>query len=138
MKSLKPPTNKLFMTISILALIWYLFGDFIYFSQFFIIDLSEENLKYYNHIPLWATSALALSILAGTLGCLALVLKNKNAKLLLTLSFIAVIIRVSYDIFIQNDIVLPSFFIITHIIVLSISFFLVWFSRFSASKNWIS
>ena len=126
------------MTISILALIWYLFGDFIYFSQFFIIDLSEENLKYYNHIPLWATSALALSILAGTLGCLALILKNKNAKLLLTLSFIAVIIRVSYDFFIQNDIVFPSIFIITQIIVLCISFFLVWFSRYSASKNWIS
>ena len=128
MTAIKP--NKSFWMISILALIWNIFGVLAYLIQAFMTDemiaqLPEEQQKefLYDH-PAWYTAIFALAVFGGFLGCLFLLLRKKVAFQFLVVSGICAIAQQFYLFF---TVELRSYIMPIMIIVFSI--FLIYYSK---------
>ncbi|WP_074406287.1 MULTISPECIES: hypothetical protein [Aquimarina] len=139
----KTKTPVWFWIISVLALLWNIMGVMAYIGQAFMTDevlatLPEGEQNFYNNTPAWVTAAFAIAVFAGTLGCLALLLRKKWASPLLLLSLIAVIAQATYNFFLQDYVALSGNRVIMPIIVIVVAIFLVWFSRNSIAKGLIS
>jgi hypothetical protein len=132
----KPPIW--FWIVSVLGLVWNGMGVNAYLQQAYNTEsframYSPEQLEIVANQPAWLTGVFAVAVFAGALGCLALLLRKKLAVTLMLLSLLAVIIQMGY-VLINNQ---QSDMIMTLMIIV-FAFFLVWFSRKSASNGWIS
>lgn len=134
----KPST--IFWVISIIALFWNIMGVAAYLGQAYMTEeallaLPEAEQTYYTNVPAWITAAFAIAVFTGFLGSLALVLKKKWAKLMFVVSFIAVVIQVIYNLFIQEFVALTGSRVILPLITVIIAAFLIWFTENSIKKN---
>lgn len=134
----KPST--IFWVISIIALFWNIMGVAAYLGQAYMTEeallaLPEAEQTYYTNVPAWITAAFAIAVFTGFLGSLALVLKKKWAKLMFVVSFIAVVIQVIYNLFIQEFVALTGSRVILPLITVVIAAFLIWFTENSIKKN---
>ncbi|MFK5889920.1 MAG: hypothetical protein QM486_04230 [Flavobacteriaceae bacterium] len=134
MENQSKKATKTFKIIAIVALIWNLMGVFAYLGQVYLTDeakalLPQENQDFYAHVPAWYTSAFAIAVFAGALGCLTLLLRKPMAKLLLLLSLIGVLIQSFYSFFIQTDMPISVATAGGPIVIILVSIFLVWYSR---------
>lgn len=133
-------TSILFWIISAIALFWNLMGVVAYLAQAYMTDeakalLPEADQAYYANVPAWVTAAFAIAVFSGFLGSMALVLKKKMAKLLFIVSFIAVVIQITYNLLIQDFVELTGARTVLPLITLVIAAFLVWFANNSISKK---
>lgn len=133
--SIKPPVW--FWIISVLGLIWNGMGINQYLGQAYQTEswkslMTPEQIELAQNVPAWYTACFALAVFGGALGCIALLLRKKWAYLLFFLSLIAVIIQMSYITF-SLKMANPM----TPIIIV-VALFLVWFSKKSIAKGWIS
>ncbi|WP_103865962.1 hypothetical protein [Aquimarina sp. I32.4] len=139
-------TNKLpvwFWVIGIIALLWNIMGVMAYVGQAFITDealtrLPENEQNFYKNTPIWVTAAFAIAVFAGTLGCIALLVRKKWASFLFITSLVGVLGQAVYNFFIQDYIALSGSRVIMPCIVIVVAFFLVWFAKKSQSNLWIS
>ncbi len=127
-----------FWIVSVIALIWNVMGVFQYLiytfnTESFRAAYTEEELEIITNQPAWYTAVFAIAVFAGVLGCLFLLLRKNIAKPMLLVSSIAVIIQMGYLLLVikVGEPVMPM-------VVIVFSVFLVWFSRMSAGKGWIS
>ncbi len=132
----KPPVW--FWIISGFALIWNAMGVDQYLGQAYKTErwragLTDDQFEIVSNFPAWLTAAFAIAVFAGALGSLGLLLRKKWAYLLLVLSLIAVIIQMGY-ILIQGH--ADNIGMTISIIVFAL--FLVWFSKKTLSKKWLS
>ncbi len=139
--SIKPTPT--FWIISIIALIWYLLGALAYLEQAYMTEevlatLPEPEQLYYQNVAPWATAAYATAVFGGVLGCIALFIRNKWASILFALSLIAVIIQSIYNLFIQEFMEIEPKHMILYAVIIAIAISLVWFSKYSAKKGWLS
>ncbi|RMF37307.1 MAG: hypothetical protein D6753_17880 [Planctomycetota bacterium] len=80
------------------ALVWNLMGLLAFVGQ---VSISQEQLAelpdaeraLYDNIPMWASVAFGVAVLAGTLGCVALLLRRRWAWHLFVLSLVGVIVQ---------------------------------------------
>jgi hypothetical protein len=134
--------SKSFWLISIIALIWNLMGVNQYIQQAYMTDsfkamYNEKQLNMILDSPSWATAAFAIAVFAGSLGCLALLLRKRIANTLFVISFIAIVV--------QNIDALTRFnFSEFNTMEISMTFmipicalFLIWFSKNAINKSWI-
>ena len=127
----KPPLS--FWIISILALIWNISGVITYTRIIFWSDeifngLSVIEKEYLTTIPVMTSVTYAIYIFAGLFGSLLLLLKSKEAALVLLVAFIAQIINQHYFLVTQETIEITSNNSTYPIISISISFLLVVFA----------
>ena len=132
----KPPIW--FWIVSVIGLVWNGMGVDYYLGQAYkterwLAQHSTEQLELMANNPTWLTAAFAIAVFGGILGCLALLLKKKIAKILFLLSFIAVIIQQGY-IFINGY----NEGYLMHLMIIIFSILLLWLSRKSISNHWIS
>jgi len=132
-----------FWVISIIALIWNLMGILNYIGQAYMTDdmkalLEEGQRQYMETVPAWATAAFAIAVFAGFLGCLLLIFRKKFTKTVLLISLIGALVQMSYgftsgikDVYGPGGIAMP-------IIIIGLSVFLVWYSKFVDKKGWLS
>ncbi len=137
----KPPTW--YWIISIIALIWNILGVLTYLGQAYTTDealaaLPEADQNFYNHMPAWVTAAFAIAVFGGALGCIGLLLKKKWAYFLLIISLVGVLAQATYNFFLQDYITLSGLRILMPILIIVVALFLVWFSKTSITKGWIS
>ncbi len=139
----KPPTS--FWIIAGVALVWNLIGLMIYYMQ--VTSSPEELAQYYNEAelafvtstPSWATSAYAIAVTAGVLGCLFLLLRKAWAIPMFIISLAGVVVQDVYAFLIADGIgvwglkaaVLP-------VIVLVVGVALILYSRGTKDKGWIA
>ncbi len=137
----KPPVS--FWILSVLALIWNLFGVMAYLSSVYMTDemkaaMTADQLNLAESTPVWATAAFAIATWGGLLGCIALVFRKKWASLVFFLSFIAIVIQLGHAFLMTNvtevygllqGLVLPLF-------VLLIGLSLLLYSRYAERRNW--
>jgi hypothetical protein len=131
----KPPIW--FWIVSALALIWNAMGVMQYLQQAFktdsfIASCTPEQLEMYANLPSWYTAAFALAVFGGALGCLLLLLRKRLATTLLLISFIAIIIQMSYVTF-----SLKMANAMTPLIII-VGALLVWLSKIATKKGWLS
>ncbi len=138
----KPATS--FWIISALALVWNAMGAMAYIAQ---VTMSPESLQalpedqqaLMTSVPVWVTSAFAIAVWGGVLGCLLLLLRKKLATPVLIVSFAGIVVQMIYNMFISNSIAVygPGGMIMP-IVVLVMGAYLIWFSRDVTRKGWIS
>jgi hypothetical protein len=135
---------KWFGIVAIVALLWNLLGVMAYIMQVTMSPeayaaLPEAQRTLMESTPAWATSAFAIAVNGGALGCLALVMKKGWAVPVLMLSLLGIVVQLihsffmsnSYEVFGPGGMVMP-------IMVLAIAIYLVVLSKGAKEKGWIS
>lgn len=138
----KPTT--LFWVIGIFALIWNAMGVMAYIGQAYMTDdmlaaLPEAERALYENVPAWVTAAFAIAVFAGTLGCILLLLKKKLAKPVFLVSLIAIIVQMTYNLFMSKaaEVYGPGGMVMP-IMVIAIGVFLLLYSKKCIDKGWLS
>ena len=140
--SMKPPS--LFYWISGVALLWNVAGIAAYYGQVTmtpdtLAQMPEAQRSLYENIPVWATSAYAIAVNAGALGCLLLLLRKKFALPVLVLSLVAVLVQMSHAFLMSNSIeVLGVGAAIFPIVIIVIGAYLIWFANDANKKGWLT
>ncbi len=135
--------NAVFWVIGIIALLWNIIGVVMYLGQAYMNDealalLPQAEQDFYNNMPAWVTAAFAIAVFTGLFGCIALLLRKKIAVLLFTLSIIAVLTQQIYNFFIQDFVELGGLRMIGPLLIVVISFFLMFYSKAQKAKGVLS
>ena len=127
------------------ALIWNLFGLIVYVMQ--VSATPEELAAAYNpeqvefmlSTPKWATSAFAIAVTTGVIGCFFLLLRKVWALPMFVISLIGVLIQ-NLNTFVLNDAfaVFGSTPAIIQSVIVVIAIALVWYSHTAKSRGWIA
>jgi len=99
---------------------------------------TEEKLKLIDATPAWATAAFAIAVFAATFGSIALLLRKKVAYTLFLISFLAIIVQ-NFDAFNRFNFTkfsTPELIMIALIPVFGL--FLLWYSKKSIKRNWLT
>jgi len=140
---LRKPTG-LFWIISSMALVWNLMGVFNYLTQAFMTNevlasLPKDQQLLYEDVPAWVTAAFATAVFSGTLGALLLLLKKKIASTFFILSFIGIIIQMTYGLLIsENTNGYGPLGLIMPLMIIVIGGYLIWYSKKAAEHRWLS
>lgn len=135
----KPTTS--FWIISVLLLLWNLSGAMAYISQ---VTMTVEDLQampenqraLFEAIPAWVTSAFAIAVWGGSLGCIVLLLRKKLATPILMVSFAAILVQFFYTFALADTLqVMGAGSLGLPIAIIAIGAYGVWFSRQSAAKG---
>lgn len=133
-----------FWVIGIIALIWNLMGVVAYLMQAYMTEddllaLPLEEQALYIDIPAWVTAAYALAVFGGSLGCLLLLMRKKLATVVFTVSFISILIQMSYNIFMSKAVeVYGPGGAIMPVMIIIIGAFLIWYSKKMEQQGVIS
>ena len=87
-----------FFVLAAIALAWNLLGAFAVIMNFMITPeeiamLPLEQQQMYADSPKWATYASLVAVIAGSLGCLCLLLKKELSKPLFLLSIVGLVLQ---------------------------------------------
>jgi len=135
----KPPIW--FWIISVVALLWNSAGVMAYLGRAFMTDdiiaqlPKEQQAEFLVEYPSWYTAAFALAVFCGALGCIALLLKKKWAHSLFIISALGAIVQHTY---LFMNLEMTGATLVMPIMVIIVCLFLIWFSKSSISKGWIS
>ena len=142
MSTTKP--SKAFWIISGVALLWNAMGVNQYLQQAYMTDAfkamyTEEQLAIITSAPSWVIAVFAIAVFGGLLGSLALLLRKKIAIVLFIVSLIGIIAQMYHNLFeIDSVAIYGPGAAIMPIMVIAFALFLLWFSKFSDKKNWLS
>jgi hypothetical protein len=104
-----------------------------------LMQMPEEQRLLMESVPAWATAAFAVAVFGGTLGCVLLLLRKALATPVFIVSMVGVIVQLYHAIAIANamEVYGPSGMVLPALVVI-IGVLLIWYSRSSADKGWIS
>ncbi|WP_417785027.1 hypothetical protein [Tenacibaculum sp.] len=138
----KPTT--LFWIIGVAALVWNGLGVMSYIGQAYMTDevraaLPEAERALYENIPTWVTAAFAIAVFGGLIGSAFLLMRKKLARPMFLLSLIAIIVQMSYNLFMSRaaEVYGPGS-VVMPIMVILIGVFLLMYSKKTITKGWLS
>ena len=140
---LRKPTG-LFWVISSMALVWNLMGVFNYLTQAFMSNevlatLPKDQQLLYEDVPAWVTAAFATAVFSGTVGALLLLLKKKNASIFFILSFVGIIIQMTYGLLInENTDSYGPLGLLMPLMIIVVGAYLIWYSKKASENRWLS
>jgi len=131
-----------FWAISAFALIWNVLGSMNYFMQMnadTVATLPETHRAIIIGRPAWATGGFALSVFAGALGGLLLLLRKSAASYLFIGSLLGTSVTMIHTARIATSTIDFSAAEILVMIVmpLVVAAFLIWYSRRAEGRGWI-
>ena len=133
--SVKPSTA--FWVIAIIALLWNLMGVAAYIMmtqatpEMIAESYGQGFADAFATKPAWATSAFAIAVFGGLLGCIGLLLRKAWSKMLFIISLIGVIVHNIWGVMAGTLSLVGTFDKIMTVAVMLIAIFLIWF----ANKN---
>lgn len=133
-----------YWVVAILAVLWNLIGVGTYIMQVTMSAeamqaLPPEQQELMKNIPTWVTSAYAIAVWFGLLGCVLLLVRKAWAVPVLIISLLGIVVQMYYVIFMSKSMeVSGPMGMILPISVTLIGFLLVWFARSARSRSWIS
>lgn len=139
-----PAAPRSFWIIAGLSLVWNLIGIAAFFadvtmSEQALTALPEAQRAFYDNVPAWATAAYAVAVCGGVIGCLLLLLRKSWATPVLIVSLVGVVVQMYHAYVIENAVeAMGSGIVFMSATITFISILLVWYSRFAASRGWIS
>jgi len=135
---------KWFWVLAVIFLLWNLMGVLSFFGHTFITEealakLPENESALYDEYSNWITILFAIATFSGLLGSIGLILKRRWAKTFFNISFLAIIPQMIHNVFYTKSIeVYGTVQAVTMpILVVIIGAFLIWFSKYSITKNWL-
>ena len=144
MENVKIKIPKWFWVVIAFFLLWNIMGVFSFLSHTFISEealakLPEKERELYGDYPVWTTIVFAIAVIGGFLGSIGLVLKKKWSRLAFIISLCAIIPQMIHNVFFTKSIEvygLVQAATMPVLVVLS-GIFLVWFSNYAITKNWL-
>lgn len=132
--------HKSFWVIGVIGLLWHGAGVANMFIQItmsadMIAALPDAQRMMVEGRPAWATGAFAISVFAGSLGCLLLLMKKSAAKYLFVVTSLAVIVTMIPMLGMIAEIGMYFLAIVSSLLM---AVFLVWYSKFAERKQWTS
>ena len=140
-QTVRPPTW--FWVMAILALLWNLMGLLAFIFQLLmspevLASLPENEQELYRDMPLWATVAFGLAVIAGTLGCIFLILRTRLAMVLFVLSLVGIVLQDAHNFLFSNVLeVYGPGSLIMPVVVLIIALLLIVMSRRADRLGWL-
>ena len=138
----KAPTS--FWVISVIALIWNLMGFAAFLADMFISQealaaLPDAERTLYESTPVWLKAVYGVAVIGGSLACIFLLMRKSFAIQLFLISIIAILIQMSYSLFMTNAFeVYGPVGIVMPLLVTGIGIFLLWYARRSKAQKWIN
>jgi hypothetical protein len=131
-----------FWVIGAVALIWNAMGGMNYFAQMnadVVASMPETHRAIIEGRPAWATGGFAISVFAGALGGLLLLLKRSAATYLFIASLAGTIVTMIHTVGIASATTgFGPFEIFMMILMpLAVAAFLIGYSKHAESKRWI-
>ncbi len=137
----KPSTN--FWIVGGAALVWNLIGLLFYYQDVTTTpgDLEQATQELRDLLlgrPKWATSAYAIAVTSGVLGCLLMLFRKAWAVPVFTLSLLGVIVQDFHAFVLANayEIIGPVWSTVS-LAILVIAALLVWYSRQARARGWL-
>jgi hypothetical protein len=136
----RPPTW--FRIVSVLALLWNLFGMWQYLSYVGVVpmlsEMNADEAAIIARAPAWYTAAFAIAVFAGVFGALGLVLGRAWSRSLLMLSLVAAIVQFTWWCFMSGgaETMGPSFYVAPAVVIL-VAVLLVWLARTGINRRWL-
>ncbi len=131
-----------FWIIGGVALIWNAMGVMNFFVQMnadMVATMPETHRAIIEVRPAWGTGAFAIAVFGGALGCLLLLLRKSAAYYLFIASLLGVIVAMTPHLDMIGSTINDPFEIVMMILMpLVVAAFLVWYSKQTQSKGWIS
>ena len=128
-----------FWIISVVTLIFYVMGVINYFVQMnpdMLASFPESYRPIIEGRPAWATAAFAIAVFGGSLGCLLLLFRKSAAFYVLLVSLLGVIVTMMHIFGVAG---FSSFEIWIGVLMQGmVTAFLIWFSKLTERKGWIS
>ena len=127
--------KAIFWIVGVIVLIWNLMGVSMYLMQAYQTDsfkemYTPEQLETISNMPAWATAAFAMAVFGGALGSLLLLLRKRLANIVLSLSFVGIIVQFLYNFFIANSMeVYGPGALVMPILTIAFGLFLVIYSK---------
>ncbi len=129
----KPSSS--FWLVSGIALLWNLMGVGMYLMmtqmtpEVAMEGYGQEFADIFANKPAWATGAFAIAVFAGLMGSIGLLLRKTWATILFVISLIGVIIHDIWGVMAGTLSVVGTFDKVMTVVVILVSFFLIWFAR---------
>ena len=136
-----PP--RAFLIISIIALVWNLFGvmsfvSFVTMSPEALAEMPASERVLFETSPAWVSGVFAIAVFGGVLGCVGLLLKRAWAAPVFIVSLAAVLIQFGHWLFVTDAMkVYGVQAVFMPVLVTAIAVFLVWYSRDARAKGWL-
>ncbi len=128
-----------FWIISVVTLIFNVMGVINYFVQMnpdMLASFPESYRPIIEGRPAWATAAFAIAVFGGSLGCLLLLFRKSAAFYVLLVSLLGVIVTMMYIFGVAG---FSSFEVWIGVLMQGVvTAFLIWFSKLTERKGWIS
>ena len=118
--------------VAALGLVWSCIGIYAYLGTVGVVKGGEGMSA--AQMPGWVTGAFAISVFGGALGCLGLLLLMRWSKLLLLLSFVALLAQDVWKFALDTG---PATMLGLTIAVNLISLLLVWLAYSADGKGWL-
>lgn len=144
MSTSNKPT-KLFWAIAIVLLIWNLMGvtSFIFdtfFTEMIASSYTEAQMEIITTTPIWSKALYGIATIGGLLAAFFLITRKLIAVRIYLISLLAVFIHTAYQITVVDT--METFGIgqglIFPLIIAIIAVFEYWWSKYSASKKWLT
>jgi hypothetical protein len=119
--------------VAALGLLWNLVGVYAYLQTVHVLPPGPGMAM--EEMPAWVTGAFAIAVFGGTLGSLGLLLLKSWSKLLLLLSFVALIAQ---DVWAFGMRAGPAESPILPLAVNLIALVLLWLAHSAGKKGWLS
>ena len=126
-----------FWAIGAVALIWNALGSMNYIMQMnpdTLADYPEAARTLVEGRPAWATGAFAIAVFGGALGCLLLLLRKSAAYYVFIASLIGVIVTNIHTLGVTGS----TEIWVGSLMSLVVAAFLLWYSKMTERKGWIS
>ena len=136
------PRPTWFRIVTVLALLWNLFGMWQYLSYVRVVpmlgEMNAAEAALLARAPAWYTAAFAIAVFAGVLGALGLILGRAWSRSLLVLSLVAAIVQFTWWCFISGgaETIGPSFYVAPAVVIL-VALLLVWLARTGVNRRWL-
>jgi len=134
-----------FWAISVFMLIWNVMGSMNFIWQISanaetLAALPETHRAIIEGRPVWATVGFAVGVIIGSLGCLLLLFRKSAALYFFSASLLGIIVTMIHTIRVSFMIIKFNPFEVIMMIVmpLLVATFLIWYSKKSEKKGWVS
>ena len=132
-----------FRIVGITLLVWNLIGLAVFAMHISVagdqealenLQMTEEQQKLIMETPTWVNVAFGVAVVAGVLGCIALVMRSRMAVPVLGLSLLGVVAQNVYVYFMSNSLEVMGPGLSPVVIVVAIA--LVPFAMYCAKQKW--
>lgn len=134
-----------FWLVATVLLLWGAMGCFACYMQFTrgadaMPNPTDYDRQLFASLPAWYNYVYAVAVGAGLLGAVALLARSAAARLLFTVSLIAIIVQFGYA-FLATDLIAQKGAMATlpfPLFIFAVAMFAIWFSGFARRRGWIS